>query len=1359
MTKIIFIHLLKSNTVSSIACLLYLPPMKKLITFICFLLFLINHSQENEINYVVDFITTQQGLSHNYTTSILSDDLNVKWIGTENGITKYNGYDFEYIKPEKKYENLLNENIEVLFKDSESNIWIGTKSGGLSYLDVKTNHVKNFNYLIDLAKEGDLRITALSQDEYGNIWIGTWKGGVFVIDFKNEKLIKHYNYWQQIYSITKDFKGNMWFCNGNKLQAYNPANEKLSTYNLNGQITDILSDPSRNKIWITTTGKDTKIYNFNFYTESIEELETGVASNFSKKLSLDKYNRLWIGTWGQGIYRSNENLSMFSKIDLVYGSSGKISGNYNTILNIHHDKNNVTWLATASGGVVKLLEGNGFKNAESLIKNEELKGFLNCTSLYKNEKKVFVGTLFLGLWHGKDFSNLRQIKDIGNVKVNALYENDQKLFIGTAIAFYIYDLKLEKIVFSSKKLGKVTSFLVNNNNLYIGTQQLGLAIVSLENIGKIKRYKVYSENLKNGHKIESNRITAIVEDQNKNIWIGTYNGLHLFDRKEEVFIHQSKLLEEKLPSVIINSIALKDNHLWLATPSGLIKLNYLNNKLIIEETITQDDGLNSDFLCAITFDDKSNLWLTTHTEIVKYDDVKKSIISYGDINGVKSTSFNNRSFFNYNNEFICFGGFDNITFFSPSQVKDFNAIPEIIFTALRVNNELIEYKPGNSILDKNFNYTDKIKLTHNDNFFSTRFIANDYLGQLNIKYRYLLDGYQDQWIDLQNRNEINFAGLSPGDYVLKVQGSRDNQNWSDPKLIAINLLGSPWKSPWAIALYLLFLLSAIIYLIKSNNYKLKLKNKLEIARIDKEKEVELTEAKLNFFTNISHEFRSPLTLIISPLKELLESENVSQKIYKNLNYIDKNTSRLLNLINQLLDFRKADHGLLKLNVSQGNFVRFSKEVYLYFNEAIKAKNIDYKFKPAKEEIVFPFDRNKMEIVLCNLISNAIKYTKSGDEITMRLDSDSEFCTISIKDTGIGMNEEDLDKIFDRFFQIKSANTARMIGSGIGLSFTKKIVELHHGTIEVKSELNLGTEFIVKLAMDSNLFEGNIDENFITSDNIVGYNTKDISVPIDSLNIEAKEHAILVIDDNPEILSYLNDMLSEDHNVIQADNGVSGFEKASNEIPDLIISDVMMPGKDGITLCKELKSQITTSHIPIILLTARTSTVFEIEGLKTGADDYITKPFNSKVIKARISSLLANREKLRAHFLNKVRFEPTAARIENDADAENTFIHKAILLVENNLDNPSFGIENMVDELCMSQSTLYRKVKSLTGLSLTAFIRSIRLKKAAHIILSTDLNFNQVAYEVGFNDYKYFKTSFKKQYNCLPSKYKELINKK
>jgi DNA-binding response OmpR family regulator len=495
----------------------------------------------------------------------------------------------------------------------------------------------------------------------------------------------------------------------------------------------------------------------------------------------------------------------------------------------------------------------------------------------------------------------------------------------------------------------------------------------------------------------------------------------------------------------------------------------------------------------------------------------------------------------------------------------------------------------------------------------------------------------------------------------------------------------------------------------------------------------------------------------------MDNTDLDARVVKKLSVMERNADRLLNLINQLLDFRKAEFGLLQLNASQGNIVRFSREVYLYFNEMAKSKGIKYRYKHSDDEILFPFDRNKIEIVLCNLLSNAIKYCNSGDKITLTVERKDDYCIISVQDSGLGMEEDYLDKIFDHFFQIKSAESSKMVGSGIGLTFSKKIVELHKGTIEVKSKINVGTEFIIKLPINMDYYEGEINNDFVNTDNINAYQTKttenSVENIVENLSINAKENSILIIDDNPDILDYLKDILSDSYTIFLAENGNDGFKIASEEIPDLIVSDVMMPGKDGITLCKELKSQIITSHIPIILLTARSSTVFEIQGLQTGADDYVTKPFNPVIIKARITNLLESRKTLRSLFLNKIQFEPTLAETEKDSSTEGAFIHRAILLVENNIQNNSFSIETMVDELNMSQSTLYRKIKSLTGLSLTSFIRSIRLKKAAHLILIDDLNLSQIAFEVGFNDYKYFKISFEKQFKCLPSKYKAKMAKK
>jgi signal transduction histidine kinase/ligand-binding sensor domain-containing protein/DNA-binding response OmpR family regulator len=1337
--------------------------MQKIILIFHLLFFSIILAQKEETNYIMEYITTSQGLPHDYVTSIISDDLNVKWMGTENGLAKYNGYNFENIKPGKSYKKLKNENIEVLYKEKSNIIWIGTKSGGISSLDVRNNSIKNYNHLLAAGKNGAVNITAISADNNGNIWIGTWEDGVFVINPNHNKLIKHIKISSIINSIIKDDYSNIWISYYKTLSKFNSTGTNVKNYNLKSNLTDIILDSKRNKIWIGTSNNSSELYYFDFKNQTIDSIETGVYTDFYKTLSLDATNRLWIGTWGKGLYRSNTNLTKFSRIELVSPNSGKINTNYKTILKIHHDKNNQIWVATANGGVVKLIEGKGFRNVNEIINTGSLNGDLNFTAIHKNKNSLFVGTLNNGLYSGTNFADLKPITGIGSTKILALYEHDNKLYIGSKTSFYVYDLLLNKIIFSNKKILKVTAFHIDNTNtLFIGTQQSGLAIVPLNGIKNEQAYTFYSDLKKVNTKIESNRITSFKEDSKGNIWVGTYNGLHLYDRVKRKFDAQSLQINDKLPSVIINSMELKDDTIWLGTPSGLVKLVYENKKLAIKDQLTKEEGLNSDFICAITFDAKSNIWLSTKTEIVKYNEQKHFFISYGENDGIKTTSFNNRSFYNFENNLLFFGGIDNITYFNPNKINDNHSVPAVIFTTLRVNNSLIQYpieKNDHKIIDKNFSYVDNIQLTHNDKFFSIGFITNDFLGKLNVKYRYKLEGYQNNWLDIQNQNEINFAGLNSGKYILKVSATRDNQTWSKPKSIVIEMLNSPWKSLWARMIYFVLILAGLYYILKFYKNQLLLKNNLEIARNDKEKEIELSELKLNFFTNISHEFRTPLTLIISPLNELMENLEISPKAAKKLSVIERNANRLLNLITQLLDFRKAEYGLLELNVSNGNIVRFSKEVHLYFNEMAKTKNIKYKFKHSEEEIIFPFDRNKIEIVLCNLLSNAIKYCSAGDKITLEVAKKDQYCIISIKDTGFGMEADYLDKIFDHFYQIKSAESTEMVGSGIGLSFSKKIIELHHGSIEVKSKINKGTEFSIKLPLNLNYCEGEIDTNFINTDNIKAYETNWNENKIENLNISTKENTLLLIDDNQDILDYLKDFLSDSYTILMANNGNEGFKIASIEIPDLIVSDVMMPGKDGITLCKELKSQITTSHIPIILLTARSSTVFEIQGLQTGADDYVTKPFNPTIIKARITSLLENRKKIRTLLLNKIQFEPTLAEIEKDTNTESAFIHKAIILVENNLQNNAFSIDNMVDELNMSQSTLYRKIKSLTGLSLTSFIRSIRLKKAAHLILIQDLNLSQIAYEVGFNDYKYFKISFEKQFKCLPSKYKAKMTKK
>jgi signal transduction histidine kinase/AraC-like DNA-binding protein/AmiR/NasT family two-component response regulator len=809
-----------------------------------------------------------------------------------------------------------------------------------------------------------------------------------------------------------------------------------------------------------------------------------------------------------------------------------------------------------------------------------------------------------------------------------------------------------------------------------------------------------------------------------------------------------------------------DEFMWLATANGVFKLDYQKNidnsyKLSLVETLDLNNGLDNEFINSIVkvennTSELGSYWFSSMIKVVNYNEKSGGLIEYGGMDGIDVQMFNLGASFQHNDDKIYFGASNDLIELDLKKISKDKNDGKVIFTHLKINQSKIypnqEYN-DRIVLNKNLSYLNEITLTDKERSFSVGFVNNDF-NERN-KFAYKLIGYQDQWINLGHVKEIDFTGLSSslfsdGKYKLIVASSLDNVNWENSSELLINIKPSPFLSFPALMIYILTLILLFYLIIRIYSNGLKLKSSLINSEKDKKREMDFAESKLGFFTNISHEFRTPLTLIISPIQEILNSTDLKANVSNKLTTVEKNANKLLNLINELLDFRKADHGLLKIKVAYGNFKNFSHEIFLLFNELAKSKNIEYEFICNEDEINLPFDRNKIEIVISNLISNALKFTPSGGKITVMVSSANGYCNCSVRDTGIGIPVKDVDKIFDEFYMVKSKLKNQTPGTGIGLFLSKKIIELHHGSINVLSDYGDGSEFIFSISMDANNYR-EVDLNFKKSEDLSVYHLENNTNSINNVSIESRE-TILVIDDNKDIRTYLNSLLSDNYEIIEAENGEVGLKLALSKIPDLIISDIMMPVMDGIELCSKLKKELSTSHIPIILLTARNSTLFEVSGFESGADDYITKPFKANILKARVTSLLDNRNNTRKHLLNKVRFEPVIDPNSND-DVEIGFIEKAIVLVEENIQNPNFGIDKMTDYFCMSQSTLYRKIKSLTGLSLTAFIRSVRLKKAAYLISTTDTKLTYVCYEVGFNDYKYFRTSFKQQFGCLPSKYK------
>lgn len=1311
-------------------------------------------------NFKIDYLNISSGLSINYVSEIITDKNGLKWFATKNGVNRFDGVNFKHFFPSERYQELLNENIKVLALDLNGNIWVGTESGGLSKYNVKEDTFTNYNHLLTGKEKSFLSIRSLCQDKYGHIWVAS-SHGVFIIDIEQEQVAFSFTHLNDILHIAKDATGDtIWMAAGKKIYKYTASTKTISEIPSDqiGWIMELFFDKSRNNLLIGT-GKG--LYELSSSSKGIRKLtyQNNEISSINA-INIDKAGRVWIGSWQRGLYVSNPARTKFYKFSLL--PADQVNKNYELITDIHIDDNQQIWIASGFAGVIKLIPQRNFKNYMNMPKQHIGLPDNNIQNIHKDrDGNLWCGTRGNGLGYSKNGKTFTLLPDTDGEVVSCFTEVNNKIIVGYDKGLLIYNLKepfKKPYHIGSKKLRKVRALYVDTQKrLWIGTQLDGLASISLDALAentpldKIVFYKSTEQTTNTN--LKSARITAIDEDQDGNIWIATYRGIHKYDYKKTSFINYTKHITPISSSLIIHSLYTKEEgKIWVGFSDGLMEFACNESSFTLLKHYTKADGLDNNFISAITKDGQGNLWLG-HSKGIAYIPANTSnIYNFGEEEGVEISPINPNAIYNDSNQ-IYFGGENGLVTFAPQFVDISTSQPKVNFTDLFIDNQYIQVGDtvnGNIILKHNPSYTSHINLTHKEKVVELSFVANDHLGNKNLHYYYRLAGMSDEWVNNRNFNNISFRNLPSGDYTLEVRASRDKIHFGDITAIRLSVAPAPWASTWAYMVYLcLFIL--ILYIIIRNVVKqTQLRANIKMAKMEKEKEHELAEDKLRFFTNISHELRTPLTLILSPLSEILHQHPINSDTRSKLSYIDKNANRLLTLINQLLDFRKAETGNLNVQVSSSNFVSFAEKVFQSFKGHAESSEIIYTFDTEESDIAVTFDKDKMETVLSNLLFNAFKHTPKQGYISLSVSTHDNDCYIAIKDSGKGIPEKYHKHIFSRFFQIQQSETANMAGSGIGLSLSKKIVELHHGTIEVRN--NKGAEFIVKIPLGDKHFDANQFEA-----EQLGNTTTENTAPLSDL-LESEEPAkasLLIIDDNNDIRSYLKELFEKDYNVITAEDGKAGLEITRKKLPDLVVSDVMMPEMDGLEFCQEVKSDMTTSHIPIILLTAKASTQHELEGLQTGADDYVRKPFDSRVIQSRVETLLNNRKNVQSYFANKIRFEPNIQPPEENKSLslEEDFIEKAIKFIEENIDNDKLNVEFLSDEFCMSQSTLYRKIKSLTGLSSVSFIRSIRLKKAAELILNEDLKFSAVAYMVGFNDYKYFKRAFTKEYGMTPTEYK------
>ena len=775
------------------------------------------------------------------------------------------------------------------------------------------------------------------------------------------------------------------------------------------------------------------------------------------------------------------------------------------------------------------------------------------------------------------------------------------------------------------------------------------------------------------------------------------------------------------------------------------------------QVFQRKEGLPNTHIRAISEDKNGNIWASTNTGISCYITSKKCFYTYDHSNNIPQGSFISGCVTKDHNGLIYFGSINGLCFFNPDIAINSPQIPPVVITKVRIPGRLTSREKNETAIPIS---EGEIELTHEQNSFNLTFNVQDYSLANQVEYAYMLKGLENSWYTINEQNSVTFRNIPPGKYEFLVKARLHNQDWSeDMTSLRIHINPPLWLTWWAKLIYILITISIIYTIIHAYKKKIDLESLYTLEKKNHEQEQELNQERLRFYTNITHELRTPLTLILGPLEDMQKDTSLPTRQAQKLSVIHQSALRLLNLINQILEFRKTETQNKKLCVCKGNIAPLIHEIGLKYKELNQKKAIDFQIQIEKEEMPLFFDKEIITIILDNLISNAIKYTEQG-KITLSLYPTTRngvtYTEIKVSDTGYGISAEALPHVFDRYYQESGKHQAS--GTGIGLALVRNLVELHEGEIRVESIQNEGSTFYISLLTD------NIYPNALHGDSTKQTEEEMISeaVPEDSQNTEPEtsKPILLIVEDNEDIQKYIAESFSDSFEVITGSNGEEGKQQALNRIPDIIVSDIMMPVMDGITLCRQLKEDVRTSHIPVILLTAKDSLQDKEEGYEVGADSYLTKPFSASLLRSRINNLLDSRKKLIAQFQqagtnhnpNSHLDEKRSIITEALSKLDNEFIEKITQLVEDNLSSEKIDITYLSDKMCMSGSTLYRKMKALTGLSTNEYIRKVKMQNAERLLLEGKYNISEIAYKIGMNSTGYFRQCFKDEFGVSPSDY-------
>ncbi|MCL7754583.1 hybrid sensor histidine kinase/response regulator transcription factor [Polaribacter sp. Z022] len=1347
-------------------------------------------AQENEFANVKK-ITISDGLAHNGVTSVLKDSNGFLWVGTYEGINKYDGYKLTTFKNNIDQDILTSNRVRAISEDNKKNLWIGTDEGLTVYKSSEEKFEKIYaNSLIGKNNNGPIIRKIYINKKNDKIFCLTQGDGVFLFD-ENYKLLNQFipliNDSEELIflDVIELENGNLIFATSNGLYLFNTLknsfqqilsqkvnysnaiigiSESLFLINLQFGVGVLCYDSNNNKFSLTNKillenqfnnlciddNEDLWLGTLNKGVVKINNVKSLIACNNVKELQKKYFNddvdrlrissifssnnNIWIGSFNEGLYQFNIKENPFKKYRIEMGYKNGIASNSITHISALDDKR--VFLTATFGGIA--LFNTELEEFEELPFNISKRYLLNVSSVFVDSKKnTWIKITGVGFFRVKK----------GETRLEKI---DSKYFEATkALPFRSY---------TEDKYG----------NIWIGCSQdvFKLSIDKFNDVIKL-------ESLNENPYFISNKITLaryVYSDPLKDfIWIGAdSDGLFRLDNKKDTDLNKIKISQflndkknkKSLSSNFVTSVLrLPNEELWVGTESGgICKVEEKEDKL---EFIpyTEKEGLSNNVVKSINYDNENSLWISTNIGLNKFDLKSKVFRRFNLVDGLPFEDFWFTSEKLKNGTFL-FSGLDGLCYFNPEKITSNEALPNVLLENFKLYNKKIY--PGDTInnrviLNKSLFELNEINLNHDENVFSFDIASLHFSNPKNHLIKYKLSPINKDWVETSsNNNTINYSGLQAGNYELSFMASNSLNEWTAPKKISITIIPPFWKTNTAYFLYLLAII-LILYLVISTITKIQsLNHKVVIEKLEKDTVKDLNESKLRFFSNISHEIKTPITLINGPVEVLLDRYKNNFDVSEKLGLVKRQTKKIRQLVEQVHDFRRAEANLLKMNYSRFNFNEFIQELANDFMFLASKDQKKFELIAKDKNIIVSADKDKIEKICNNLINNAFKYTKAEDTIKIEFSSDEKDLYVSVTDTGMGIDEVDLEHVFERFYQSESTQKEHIAGSGIGLAFSKKLVEMHYGYINVSSKVNEGTTIGFQLPIVKQQVE---EDEIFDKKTIELPKEKEIVVDKQFLQEEAlttidvsgefSDALVFYAEDNLEMRTYVSGILSKYFRVKVFRDGQECLDALENDWPDIVISDVQMPHLDGLDLCIAIKSDLKTSHIPVILLTGLTNIEDHVRGIRDGADAYIKKPFNVQRLITNTEALLNNRKQLRERY--QVGIPLTKENNKNNRN-DNAFLEKLYSIMEENLDNQDFDINTLAKELYLNRTHFYQKVKVLTNQTPFELIKMYRLKKAAQFLVQKKLSVNEVFLMTGFKSRTHFTKIFKEKYNVSPSKY-------